>query len=136
VQSNRCEPIHEGTKFDTGLTAFTVVNQSIPDFILAILLIVIFGFNLGWFPTSGRYAFTDVTPVANFPFMISVIKHPTLPTLSGFIAGFGGGLAFRVNRIREKRKEYARNAQVRVSVRIELRSDTSGAIHFCRFTQG
>jgi peptide/nickel transport system permease protein len=104
---------YEGTWWDAGLTMLTIVNQAIPYFIVAILLIIIFVFNFEWFPNGGRYAFNDVTPGANLPFIISVIKHATLPILAGFIAGFGGGLAYRGNCIREKGATYTRLARVR-----------------------
>jgi len=104
---------YEGSRFDTGLTMFTVINQSIPYFIVAIALLLVFSFNLGWFPTGGRYAWNQVTPGANIPFILSVIKHAVLPIGAGFFAGFGGGLAYRGNCIREKGKTYTRIARAR-----------------------
>lgn len=102
----------EGSNFDVGMSIFTVVNQTIPYYIVGIILIVIFGFNLGWFPTAGKMD-PNTTPGFNWPFMVGVVKHGTLPILSGFIAGFGGALAYRGNCIREKGKEYLRVARLR-----------------------
>jgi peptide/nickel transport system permease protein len=102
----------EGSNFDVGMSIFTVVNQTIPYYIVGILLIVIFGFNLGWFPTAGKMN-SATTPGFNYPFMAGVVMHGTLPILSGFIAGFGGALAYRGNCIREKGKEYLRVGRLR-----------------------
>jgi peptide/nickel transport system permease protein len=102
----------EGSKFDTGLTAFTVLNSSIPYYIIAVLSLIVFSFNLGWFPSGGRMD-PSTTPGYNLPFMIGVIKHGALPILSTFIAGFGGALAFRGNCIREMGKEYLEVAHLR-----------------------
>jgi len=104
---------YEGSIFDTALTFYTVINQSIPYFIIAIVVLVIFGFNLGWFPTKGRYAFNEVSPGANLEFIISVVRHGALPVTATFFAGFGGALAYRGNCIREKGQTYTRIAQAR-----------------------
>lgn len=102
----------EGSKFDSGLTIFTIFNQTIPYYIVAILTLVVFAYIYPIFPTGGRYN-PNTTPGFNLPFMISVIKHATLPIFSGFIAGFGGALAFRGNCIREMGKGYLRVARLR-----------------------
>lgn len=104
---------YEGSRFDTGLTVFTIVNQAIPYFIVAILFVIVFGFKLEWFPTGGQYAYQQVDPGANLPFIVSVVKHATLPIGAAFFAGFGGGLAYRGNCIREKGKTYIRIARAR-----------------------
>ena len=102
----------EGSKFDVGMTLFTVVNTAIPYYVVAILLLIVFGFQLEWFPTAGRYN-TELTPGANLPFIISVARHGFLPIAAGFVASFGGGLAFRGNCIREKGKGYVRVGRLR-----------------------
>jgi len=102
----------EGTKFDMGMTTFSIVNTTIPYYIVAIAVIIIFGFQLDWFPTAGRYD-TSTTPGFNLPFMIGVVKHGTLPIVSAFFAGFGGALAYRGNCIREMGKGYLRVARLR-----------------------
>jgi peptide/nickel transport system permease protein len=104
---------YEGTRFDTGLTVITVINQAIPYFIVAIILLIVFSFNLGWLPAQGRYAFAEVDAGANLDFIVSAIKHAILPVGAAFIAGFGGGLSFRGNAIREKGETYTRIARVR-----------------------
>jgi peptide/nickel transport system permease protein len=104
---------YEGTRFDTGLTVFTIINQAIPYFIFAIILLIIFSFNLDWLPSRGRYAFAEVEPGVNIDFMVSVIKHAILPISAAFLAGFGGGLGFRGNAVREKGETYTRIARVR-----------------------
>lgn len=104
---------YEGSRFDTALTAITVINQAIPYFLVAIALLLVFSFNLGWLPSRGRYAFAEVDPGVNLPFIVSVIKHAILPVGAAFIAGFGGGLAYRGNCVREKGETYTRIARVR-----------------------
>lgn len=43
-----------GTLWDTVARGFGLLGQTIPNFWLALMLIVVFSVNLGWFPTFGR----------------------------------------------------------------------------------
>ncbi|MCA1648368.1 MAG: ABC transporter permease [Chloroflexi bacterium] len=61
---------------------------SIPYFMLAILLIYVFGFGLRLFPTSAGYG-RDLALGWNWPFMVSVAQHAILPALSVVIASMG-----------------------------------------------
>lgn len=103
---------NEGSRFDMGMTVWTIFNSSVPYYIVAILMLIAFGFKLQWFPTGGRYNHNLATGV-NLPFMKSVIHHAALPILTGFVASFGGALAYRGNCIREKGKEYIRIGRLR-----------------------
>ena len=102
----------EGTKFDSGLTLFTILNRGVPYYFVAIIALVIFAFNLGWFPTSGRVN-PDTVPGLNYPFIAGLVHHAALPVLTTIIAGFGGGLAFRGNSVREMGKPYIKLAHLR-----------------------
>ena len=102
----------EGSRFDIGMSIFSIINTTVPYYIVAIILLIIFAFNLGWFPTGGRYD-PNTTPGVNLPYMIGVIEHATLPIAASFIAGFGGALAYRGNCIREKGAEYMRVGRLR-----------------------
>jgi len=103
----------EGTLFDKGLTVYTIVNNTIPYYVIAVVLLIIFAYNFGWFPRGGRYDSLTTTPGFNLPFMRSVVMHAALPVGSTFLAGFGGALAYRGNCIREKGKGYIRVARLR-----------------------
>jgi peptide/nickel transport system permease protein len=61
---------------------------SIPYFMLAILLIYVFGFGLRLLPTSAGYG-RDLTVGWNWPFAVSVAQHALLPALSIVIASMG-----------------------------------------------
>ena len=102
----------EGSRFDTGMTIVSITNTTIPYYIVAILALIVFSFNLGWFPSGGRMT-QGTTPGFNYPFIAGIVEHAALPVLSAFIAGFGGALAFRGNCIREMGKGYIRVARLR-----------------------
>ena len=66
--------------WDWGLSGYTLFAIGIPNFLLGIILLWIFSVRLGWFPTSGRVAFTSDP--------LGAIKYLTLPALA-----LGGGIA-------------------------------------------
>lgn len=66
----------------------TLVFTSIPFFMLGILLIYLFAFQLDWFPPSGGYA-RGTTIGFNWPFIQSVIYHGTLPAIAIVITSMG-----------------------------------------------
>lgn len=104
---------NEGNRFDKIMTIVTIVADSIPYYVLAILLLSILAFGLGWFPTGGR-AYRDSTPGFNLYFMKGVLHHGALPIMSGMIIGFGAGtLAMRANSIRVMGEDFIRVARLR-----------------------
>ena len=102
----------EGSRFDSAMTVVSILNTTIPYYIIAIVALIVFSFNLGWFPSGGRMT-PGTTPGFNYPFIAGIVEHAALPILSTFIAGFGGALAFRGNCIREMGKGYIRLARLR-----------------------
>lgn len=74
---------------DPLVSFFAVIPESVPDFIIAILLIVIFAVNLRWFPFRGAYS-VDVQPGFNLAFISSVFYYAALPVASYVLATVGG----------------------------------------------
>jgi peptide/nickel transport system permease protein len=70
------------------LLPLSLTFTSIPYFMLAILLIYVFGFGLRLLPFSGGYG-RDLTLGWNGPFILSVAQHAVLPALSIVIASMG-----------------------------------------------
>lgn len=78
-----------GTRLDNILSLLGSITNSIPNYIVAILLVYIFGGLLHLFPMRGAYG-TDVTPGFNLRFILNVIYHGILPIASYVITSFGG----------------------------------------------
>lgn len=74
---------------DGVLTGYQAILGSIPDYIVAYLLVLLFSLILGLFPSKGAYSST-VTPGFNFEFIISVLKHAALPILAYFLTTLAG----------------------------------------------
>lgn len=74
------------------LKAFGIVAigiQPVPYYIVAFILLIIFGFLWPVLPISGGFAM-NVTPGLNLPFVTSVLQHAILPASSLVLVGFGG----------------------------------------------
>ncbi|WP_010097699.1 oligopeptide ABC transporter permease [Ornithinibacillus scapharcae] len=65
---------------DQLITGYTYVGFATPLFIFALVMLWIFGFKLGWFPTSG--SITPGLEPGTFEYLMSKIYHLILPALS------------------------------------------------------
>lgn len=80
--------------------------NSIPFFTLAIIMLFIFALHLHWFPPSGGYDY-QMIPNLSFDFIISVVRHHTLPFLSIVLVTIGGqAIGMREMSIYELNSDY------------------------------
>ncbi|MFC7625653.1 ABC transporter permease [Microlunatus sp. GCM10028923] len=81
-----------GGWFDHLATAFGSVTQSIPSFLLAIMLIVVFGVKLGWLPLADmRGAYTPGVEIGfNLTFIMDALFHAALPIWCYILTSVGG----------------------------------------------
>lgn len=70
--------------WDGVMTFYQAVFGSIPDYIVAYLLVAFFSIGLGLFPARGAYG-SDVVPGWNAAFIIDVLYHAALPVLCYFL---------------------------------------------------
>jgi peptide/nickel transport system permease protein len=77
-----------GSRLDALLPATTFLS-AVPYFWLALLAVLVFGFVLKWFPTSGGYGLTD-TIGFNAPFVESAVSHAVLPIATIIVASIAG----------------------------------------------
>jgi peptide/nickel transport system permease protein len=77
-----------GTKFDTTFIGVSVLINSFPTFYLGLLLLLVFGFYLGWFPLAGSVS----RPPPSDPvlYLADYLWHMTLPLLTLVTVGVGG----------------------------------------------
>jgi len=67
---------------------FSNAVRPIPYYILALLLLILFAYVLGWFPTGGAYQI-GLAPTLSWSFLKSVVKYGFLPAISLIIVGVG-----------------------------------------------
>jgi len=103
----------EGSRFDYSFSALTIVFNSIPYYVIAVLFVFLLGYQWKVFPTGGR---TSAGVQAGFTlrFVIDALYHATLPVVSFVITRFGfQALAMRGNSINVLGENYLRVADIR-----------------------
>jgi peptide/nickel transport system permease protein len=94
--------------FDKVLMPVSILVSNFPAFGMAIILLVIFGVVLKWFPTSGGYGF-DLIPNLSWKFIWSVIIHYQLPFWSIVLIAIGGqAIGMRSMSIYELNADYVK----------------------------
>lgn len=103
----------EGSKMDAGATIYSIISNSIPYYIIAVVFIFFLGNILGWFPITGRYD-ESTTVGLNPGFILGIFHHAFLPAISLILSGMGGwALAMRGNSIRVLGEDYMRVGDLR-----------------------
>lgn len=69
---------YENTKLDKFIMFYTFVAYAIPAFVFYLLGVWLFGYKLGWFPTSGS---VDVDVTGGLAYFLSRIQHMILPAI-------------------------------------------------------
>jgi len=94
--------------FDKVLMPVAIFVSNFPAFGMAIILMVVFGVRLKWFPTSGGYGF-DMIPNASWKFVWSAIVHYQLPFWSIVLIAIGGqAIGMRSMSIYELNADYVK----------------------------
>lgn len=94
--------------FDKVLMPVSIFVSNLPAFGMAVILLVIFGIELKWFPTSGGYGF-DLIPNFSYAFIWSVIVHYQLPFWSIVLIAIGGqAIGMRSMSIYELNADYVK----------------------------
>jgi peptide/nickel transport system permease protein len=94
--------------FDKVIMPISIFVSNFPAFGMAVILLVVFGVSLKWFPTSGGYGF-DLIPNFSWKFMWSVIVHYQLPFWSIVLIAIGGqAIGMRSMSIYELNADYVK----------------------------
>lgn len=98
--------------FDKVILPVSVFISSFPAFGMAVIMLVIFGVGLQWFPTSGGYGF-DLIPSFSLNFIWSVIVHYQLPFWSIVLIAIGGqAIGMRSMSIYELNTDYVKYSRL------------------------
>lgn len=77
-----------GGWLEPALTLYATLTQAIPDFLLGVILLLVFGVRLQWLPLRGAYG-ADTDPGLNFAFVASLLQHAILPVMAFSIPAIG-----------------------------------------------
>ena len=97
--------------WDKVLMPVSLFMSNVPAFGMAVILLVVFGVNLKWFPIAGGYSF-DMIPNLSWSFVKSVISHYQLPFWSIVLVSIGGqAVGMRSMTIYELNADYVKYAR-------------------------
>jgi peptide/nickel transport system permease protein len=100
------------SRFDSVVTLGSTFLGTLQPFWIGLLLLYIFGYSLGWFPTSGGFA--EATPGWNWPFIQEAISHSFLPAFALLIVTpIGWILGMRNTMIMNLGEDYIRLAKAK-----------------------
>jgi peptide/nickel transport system permease protein len=98
---------------DPIISLYAAVTNAIPDYIMALILLVIFAVNLEIFPQRGAYS-PYVKPGFSLEFILSVLQYGALPILSYILTQLGSwALSARGNSISVIGEDYVNAARSR-----------------------
>jgi len=76
-----------GSILDKGVSIVAMVTSSIPMWWFGMMMILIFSFKMGWFPSGGM---TSMPPKEGFAYYLDVLYHMILPVSTIVFVLFGG----------------------------------------------
>ena len=103
-----------GGKLDSIVPPVFVITSAIPYFWVAMVLVLIFGITLHWFPSQGAYYITTDSPGFNLTFFQDVVNHAFLPAMALLITTIGTWiLTMRNTMITTLAEDYVRMARAK-----------------------
>ncbi len=103
-----------GGKLDSVVPPVFVITSAIPYFWVAMVLVLVFGITLHWFPSQGGYYVTTDSPGFNLTFFQDVVNHAFLPAMALLITTIGTWiLTMRNTMITTLAEDYVRMARAK-----------------------
>ena len=104
---------HQNSFFDKFTTVFVFIGFAVPTFWLALLLMILFGVQLGWLPISGIQSL-GYEPSSLFMIILDRAKHLILPVLLSAFGGLAGFSRYvRSNMLEVIRQDYIKTARAK-----------------------
>jgi peptide/nickel transport system permease protein len=105
--------VHQDSLFDKVAGVFVFVGFAIPTFWLALLLMILFGIDLGWLPISGIRSLNYEYLPPGMAFL-DLIKHLILPVMLSAFGGLAGLSRYmRSNMLEVIRQDYIMTARAK-----------------------
>ncbi|WP_332650339.1 oligopeptide ABC transporter permease [Lysinibacillus sp. 54212] len=101
---------YNNTLFDRGVVLYSFISYAIPTFVLGLLFLYFFGYQLSWFPTGGS---VDVKQdPGTLGYIMSKIYHMLLPAITYALLGTTAIIQYlRTEVIDAKTMDYVRTAR-------------------------
>ncbi|MBG9983779.1 ABC transporter permease [Aerococcaceae bacterium DSM 111022] len=103
---------YHGTRFDRVVNFFNFLTFAIPTFVASLLMLWVFGYTLGWFPTRGSVG--SGIPVGTFEYFLSKLHHMALPAITiGVLSTTSTIQYLRAGVVDAKSQDYVRTARAK-----------------------
>ena len=101
---------YNDTWIDKIVTGYNYLGFATPLFIFALIMLFVFGFSFGWFPTGGSVS--SKVDAQTFAYYVSKLHHVILPALSTALIATVGTVQYLRNEIIDNKfKDYTRTAR-------------------------
>lgn len=101
---------YQDSWLDKGVVVYNFISFAVPTFVLALMMIYLFGFNLRWFPTSGSVSINE-TP-GTISYFFNQLYHVLLPSIVQALLGTAVTIQYlRSEVIDAKQMDYVRTAR-------------------------
>lgn len=101
---------YQNSLLDKTITGYTYLSFATPIFIFALLMIFVFGFQLGWFPTSGSVQ-VGIEP-GTWNYFVSKMYHMILPAFAGALVSTTATIQYLRNEVIDTRlKDFVKTAR-------------------------
>ncbi|MBU5436515.1 ABC transporter permease [Tissierella sp. MSJ-40] len=101
---------YQNSHLDKAVIVYNFVSYAIPSFILALIFLLIFGYRLGWFPTTGSVEIG--IPKGTFAYFRSRLHYMILPAITAAILRTTGTIQYLRNEVIDaKTQDYVKTAR-------------------------
>lgn len=101
---------YQNSPFDKIVIAYNFISYAIPSFIISLILLLIFGYRLKWFPTTGSVEIG--IQKGTFSYFLSKLHYMILPAIAGAIVRTTGTIQYLRNEIIDaKTQDYVKTAR-------------------------
>jgi peptide/nickel transport system permease protein len=101
---------YQNSTFDKGVIMYNFISYAIPSFVLALLLLLIFGYKLGWAPTTGSVEIG--IEKGTFAYFLSKLHYMILPAITAAVLRTTGTIQYLRNEVIDaKTQDYVKTAR-------------------------
>lgn len=101
---------YQNSRFDKAVIIYNFVSFAIPTFVLGLIMLLIFGFKLQWFPTTGSVELG--VQKGTFAYVLSKLHYMILPAITAAILRTTGTIQYLRNEVIDaKTQDYVKTAR-------------------------
>ncbi len=101
---------YQDSRFDKVVIIYNFISYAIPTFVLGLLFLLLFGYKLGWFPTTGSVELG--VQKGTFAYALSKLHYMALPAITAAVLRTTGTIQYLRNEVIDaKTQDYVKTAR-------------------------